>query len=533
MSRSRRPLRARLKAPALATEGDFLPLAARALNGPPPSSPGQRIPLTCAEALLNRKVLIVDDGPEVREGLGRLMRDDYDVALAGSADEALRLLADEGPFAVIVSDFEMPGEDGICLLERARAECPSTVRILMTGHADLEVSQAATNRSEVFRFLEKPLPGEVLRATVEEGVRRYEETVCEDELLNKLARARGSVESLIVELDSHPVDELSDLASSVSAGSPLQEIARSALDHGARCLPGRGLRLELYTGRRREDAVSASAGPRLRGPIHREMVGTVDGEVGHLVIGGLAGRDLSVEERALVRALASITGVATHNQIRRRQRDDAQHAVIFAMARLAETRDNETGQHLERVSSYCALVAETLRGGGEYTELIDDAFVEDLIRSAPLHDVGKVGIPDAILLKPGKLDEEEWAVMSRHPQIGADLLRRVIERTDDPGFLLMALDIAWCHHEKWDGTGYPRGLAGKDIPLAARILSIADCFDALTTKRPYKDPWKHEEAIAYLREMSGSQFDPKVVEAFLSQERQADEIRIRLADRDA
>jgi putative two-component system response regulator len=201
------------------------------------------------------------------------------------------------------------------------------------------------------------------------------------------------------------------------------------------------------------------------------------------------------------------------------------------MAHLAEARDSVTGKHMARVSRYCELAAEALRGlDPRFEEEIEPSFVEDIGRAAPLHDVGKVGIPDSILLKPGPLDEEEWAVMRTHPQIGADLVQRVIERTEDPGSLPMGYDIALCHHERWDGSGYPQGLAGEDIPLSARILAVADCFDALTSRRPYKEAWTHEAAADYLRDHAGTQFDPSVVEAFLTREDEADEIRRRLSD---
>ncbi len=486
---------------------------------------------------MNRKVLIVDDQPEIRDGIARLMRTDYDVDVASSSEEALRKLRDAGPFAVIVTDHQMPGGDGVSLLERAREESPDTVRILMTGHADLEVAREATNRGEVFRFLEKPLPHEVLHAALSEGIVRYQGAESEAQLALALAEARESVARIVRELevapggDTETVSEISDLAARIAAVDSLGALASVALDHGARILPGRGLQLDLLTGRRSEDAVSASAGPSMKGPVHREVLRYEEGEVGSLMVGGRDGRPLSPTEERLARTIASITCVATHNQIRRRQRDEAQHAIIFAMARLAETRDNETGQHLERVSSYAAIAAENLRTNPAYAGAIDDAFVQDLIRSAPLHDIGKVGIPDAILLKPGQLDREEWSVMRTHAQIGADILRCVIERTNDPvGFLHMALEIAWNHHEKWDGSGYPRGIAGKAIPLSARILSVVDCFDALTSRRPYKDPWPAQDAFVYLRENAGSQFDPDIVRSFLACEREVLEVCVRFAD---
>jgi hypothetical protein len=176
--------------------------------------------------------------------------------------------------------------------------------------------------------------------------------------------------------------------------------------------------------------------------------------------------------------------VAVRHELSRRELDRAQHATILALARLAERRDMETGQHLERVSAYSRLVAEGLRTMGRHLDSITDRFIEDLACSSPLHDIGKVGIPDSILLKPGRLTPEEWLIMKTHAEIGGSTIDGVIREFGSPGYLRMGSEIAWSHHEKWDGSGYPKGLHGDDIPLSARIVAIADVYDALTTLRP-------------------------------------------------
>lgn len=177
--------------------------------------------------------------------------------------------------------------------------------------------------------------------------------------------------------------------------------------------------------------------------------------------------------------------------------------IIQRLGRAAEYRDNETGQHILRMSNTAALLAGRLGWG--------DAEVELMLHASPMHDIGKIGIPDAILLKPGKLDEGEWETMKRHPLIGAELLAG-----DDSSLLRMARDIALGHHEKWDGSGYPGGLAGTDIPQSARVAAVADVFDALTSARPYKSAWTTEQAVAYMREQAGRHFDPGIIALFLS-----------------
>lgn len=177
--------------------------------------------------------------------------------------------------------------------------------------------------------------------------------------------------------------------------------------------------------------------------------------------------------------------------------------VVHCLGKAAEYKDNETGLHVIRMSHYSRLLAETVGYTGDA--------LEDLFSAAPMHDVGKIGIPDAILRKPGRLTPEELVVMRQHPEIGAKIIGE-----NQTGMLALAYNIALCHHEKWDGSGYPRGLKGAEIPLEARIVAIADVYDALTTVRPYKRAWTVEEAVTHLRKEAGSHFDPDLVERFLS-----------------
>ncbi|RLM27836.1 two-component system response regulator [Brenneria alni] len=190
-------------------------------------------------------------------------------------------------------------------------------------------------------------------------------------------------------------------------------------------------------------------------------------------------------------------------RLRTRELLDTRLQVVRRLGRAAEYRDSETGQHIMRMSHSSALLARQMGWSESDIELI--------LHSSPMHDVGKIGIPDAILLKPGKLDAAEWDVMRQHTVIGAELLAG-----DDSMLMVMSREIALTHHEKWDGSGYPRGLSGEDIPLSGRIVAVADVFDALTSVRPYKQAWSREQAIAYIQSESGSHFDPDVVSAFMN-----------------
>lgn len=189
-------------------------------------------------------------------------------------------------------------------------------------------------------------------------------------------------------------------------------------------------------------------------------------------------------------------------QVRTRELLETRLQMVRRLGRAAEYRDNETGRHILRMSHTASLLARHL-GWSE-------ADVELMLHASPMHDIGKIGIPDAVLLKPGRLDAGEWKIMHQHPVIGAELLGG-----DDSALMAMARQIALAHHEKWDGSGYPQGLAGEAIPEAARIVAVADVFDALVSARAYKPAWPRDEAVAYIRDHSGSHFDPAVVDVFM------------------
>ena len=176
--------------------------------------------------------------------------------------------------------------------------------------------------------------------------------------------------------------------------------------------------------------------------------------------------------------------------------------IIQDLGRAAEYKDNETGMHVMRMSNYTRLLAKATGMGENAVELVFNA--------APMHDVGKIGIPDNILLKPGKLNEEEWAIMKTHPAIGAE----IIGEAHDSDLLKLAATVAMTHHEKWNGTGYPKGLAGEEIPIEGRIVAVADVFDALTSERPYKKAWSVEDAINLIRREAGGHFDPLLIPLF-------------------
>ncbi len=489
------------------------------------------------EELTRQRVLVVDDAPEVLDALERTLCVRFDVATAPDTEQAILQLENHGPFAVVVSDQEMPGVKGTEFLAQVHRRWPETVGIMLTGVVNLDVAIRALHSGRILRFLEKPCPQEELLAAVDDGVVEYLRKVCARLHEGELEFSRDALWdfnaalTLRIREQTQALHKLNQFVGDLNSAESLEQIATKVAKATSDMLRERSVHVELGSSLA-DLSTCARAGGDMSADRHVEEIIAAEGPVGIFVVDrrDKDQRDLTAEQRELVHAIASATAVATYNVLRRVERDEAQQATILALARLAEQRDNETGKHVERVSMFCRLIAEGLREYGYCLELITDAWIQDLVRSAPLHDIGKVGIPDAILLKPSKLTAAEWSIMKRHTDIGAQTLRAVIAENRNQTFLQMSLDIAWCHHEKWDGSGYPRGLVGKEIPLSARILAIADVYDALTTVRPYKQAWNHERAVEWIRQGSGSHFDPAVAQAFLAHESQADFIRARLAD---
>ncbi len=211
-----------------------------------------------------------------------------------------------------------------------------------------------------------------------------------------------------------------------------------------------------------------------------------------------------------------------------------QDVTMLAMGSLAETRDNETGNHIRRTQYYIKALAQRLAQRPRYRDVLTPELVELLFKSAPLHDIGKVGVPDNILLKPGKLSDEEFHVMKSHTVLGHDAILAAEEKLDGAqSFLAHARDISLSHHERWDGKGYPHGLAGEDIPMSSRLMAVADVYDALISRRVYKPPFPHQKAVDIILEGKGTQFDPEIIDAFAEMADDFADIAKQFADTEA
>ena len=204
---------------------------------------------------------------------------------------------------------------------------------------------------------------------------------------------------------------------------------------------------------------------------------------------------------------------------------EARTATILGLAKLAEYRDEGTGTHLERIREYARILAKELSRNSKFSDRIDQQYIDDIYQSSILHDIGKVGTPDALLLKPGELTKEEFDIIKRHTLMGGNAIKAIESQIEGKSFLAMGKEIAFNHHEKWDGSGYPRGLQGEAIPLSARIIAVADVYDALTTKRFYKEAYSHDKAKNMIVELKGKHFDPELVNAFLAVENAFNRVR--------
>lgn len=253
------------------------------------------------------------------------------------------------------------------------------------------------------------------------------------------------------------------------------------------------------------------------------------------VLTGVAGGNLSIHVPVSRNDEFGVMAQYTNTMIselrqKTKEVQDTRDVTIIALASLAETRDNETGAHLLRTQEYVKVLAENLRSHPEYQATLDDMAIDLLYKSAPLHDIGKVGIPDSILLKPGKLDDEEFAIMKTHTTIGMEALRGAAAHLEVNNFLAVAQDLICSHHERWDGKGYPQGLQNNAIPLVGRIMAVADVYDALICRRVYKSAFSHEKAKSIIVAGNGTHFDPNIVNAFLATEHQFIDISRKFAD---
>ncbi|WP_347989776.1 HD domain-containing phosphohydrolase [Methylomonas sp. AM2-LC] len=529
-------------------------------------------------ATISQKILFVDDEVLLLEGIKRQLRRDLDVDIAEGPLAALTLLAEQGPFAVVVSDYNMPDMDGIAFLNEVYTHYPKTVLVMLTGRTELDIAVNALHNAHISRFLNKPCPKEILLETLQDGLEQYRLRISEELLQIQLQQSNAQLNELNNHLESLVAEKtltlqiqyqyaaqmtrikhINEIVSAYIATlekltgltdlrlwlSPHQDAQFSCyypalcphLNFNAQALSN-GLLSTTLKHRQTwclEPDTTLAVGEQEQGILGDRLLMLIplvnqQDVLGLLVLAGDALKPLSSEVRNAVNGMTDITATALQSYWYSEAQEEAQDAIITSLAKLSEYRDPETGAHLERLKRYCYLICQYLATTDKFRDIVTPAFSKDLVRSSPLHDIGKVGIVDAILKKPGRLTPEEFEIMKHHAAIGGDTLRSVYEKYPSQSFIKCGMDVAYGHHEKWDGSGYPLGLQGEAIPLVARILALVDVYDALTCRRVYKPPFPREKANSIILEGKGSHFDPDMVDAFIVLEADFHAISELLAD---
>lgn len=481
-------------------------------------------------------ILVVDDDPEVHS-ITRVVLDDFrfrgrnlNLISAYSAAEAKNILQERQDIAVILLDVVMETDDaGLVLVKEIREELDNRlVRIILrTGQPGQAPEREVIVNYDINDYKAKTeLTEQRLFTTTIAALRAYEDLMTIDTnrrglemiidasaslfeqrslrlfaigVLTQLGALLGIVHNGILCVQRRNGDAVDVLAGSgryeALVDRPFQEQEDARIrDSVARAFEQKD---SIYA----EDHVTLFIRTRNK----REVVVFLDTEGA-----------LEPVKQDLIRLFCTKLSIGFDNLHLYEQLKKAQQATVVALADLAEYKDTDTGDHVLRVARLSEAIAKTLSTSGPYADRINDTFVELIGMASILHDVGKVAIPDRILQKPGKLDPEEWEVMAAHAEKGHTILQNAAAMTEEETtYLSLGAQVAGTHHEKYDGNGYPGGLSGEDIPLAGRIVAVADVYDALRSERPYKKPWPKEEAIDLIKREAGRHFDPVVVEAFL------------------
>jgi response regulator RpfG family c-di-GMP phosphodiesterase len=465
------------------------------------------------------KVLVVDDEPDVH-AITRVVLGDFrygdqaiEILSAYSREEAERVLSRHADVALVLLDVVMEETDsGLRLVRFLREELANElVRIVLrTGQPGYAPEREVIVRYDINDYKEKTeLTAQKLFTTVVGSLRAYEH-------LAQLDRQRAGLEQ-IVRANRELAGQLDRSAFSTGALAFLVALAGA---RGGMILRGIDADFEMLAQLAEAPEVSeALAHAREDRGVgicsDRDLVLVpVPSRTETPVTAFLTGAALETEEdKALLGVLAEAVGAGLDNVLLLGRLQDAQRAMVLALARMAEFRDADTGHHVRRVEQLVRAVAVNLRDVPDFACLRDENYLEQLALASILHDVGKVGVPDAVLNKPGSLDNVERQMMHDHAAIGAQILEEAARMVPGMSYISLAAEIAANHHENADGSGYPQHKTLAQIPLAARIVGVADVYDALVSVRPYKQAWSPAAAIGWLREMAGQRFDPRVVEA--------------------
>lgn len=467
----------------------------------------------------------------------------HTVVTAKDGREALSVFEKLRPHLVI-TDIRMPHVDGLEVLRQVREIDDAVAVILVTGHGELDVAVRALRRG-AYDFLQKPVNADILINTVRRGLEHVR--------LKRFERDYTRILEERVEERTRELARTNDFLQGILDSSTAVSIVMTDFDNnvlfwnkGAENIFGHSAEEVIGSKITRFYAPDETTG-RLMQQLDK-MIRSRDGKVqGHVRQLAKDGRTVTVSLTfsPMLDGSGNLRGVLglgqdvteevrLHEEVLSsyRRLQQVQSGSVFALAKLAGSRDGEMGNHLRRIQKYCRALCRRLRSGEKYKETLTDQFVEDLVQSSILHDIGKVGIPDSILFYPDKFGVGQYEIMKQHTIYGGKALEEAVGEADEESFLSLAKDIAYYHHERWDGKGYPLGLRGEEIPLAARIVAIADVYDALTTRRRYKKAYSHQKACSIIMETSGEQFDPELVGIFMQVQDEFRKIRQEYAGED-
>lgn len=485
-------------------------------------------------------LLIVDDDPDIHAMTRMVLRDfrfkgaPIQFLTAHSAAEAREVLQARPDIAVILLDVVMETDTaGLDLVHFIRTELNnSLVRIILrTGQPGQAPERSVILDYDINDYKAKSeLTAQKLFTGIVVGIRNYLD-------LQRIEMNRHGLRRIIeataqmfryVSLEQFLSGVLLQLNAIFELGGDAILCVRHRSEDGTIVLPSRIVaatgRFDALAGQALEAVADTDVVERIQEALacgesryavdsHLIYFHSRKGRESVIYVNG--GRPLEADDTTLIDLFCQNAGIGLYNVQMYEQVLRSEQATVTALARLAEYRDDDTGEHVFRVRRYAETIAEILAERGHYPDEIDGRFLASIGVASLLHDVGKVAVPDEILHKPGRLDEAQMEHMRQHTLVGQEILKGPAKLVDNKGFLALAVDIASMHHERWDGAGYPYGLKGEQIPLAARIVAVADVFDALSSERPYKPAWSVDDALALIVRERGKHFDPLVVDAFV------------------
>lgn len=531
-----------------------------------------------AENISQPRLLIVDDEEPIRKLLSKyLVKKNFIIDTANDGQSALNLLSCNN-YSLVLTDLRMPRMGGRELLKMMSEQYPDIPKIVLTGYGTNDDIIVAL-KTGAYDFLTKPITDfTILEHSIDRALEKKRISDERDRYVEQLKQINEIISML--NKGKNTEDIFNTLNIILRRVIPFNRLSLTTLNSDINLVSIKLVASDRKAFLREGDSFNVEESPLINSAQDKDVLNIINLNEYHkkhpeshytelllqegmssslilpLIVNDItrgflifSSEHIDAFQENHITFLKSIVGqislsiqrgellyeIEQHSknledlvELRSRQVIKTQKTTIFALSRLAETRDPETGNHLDRMRSYSVLLAQMLKYIGNHSE-ITNQYLRDLYDSSILHDIGKVGIPDVILLKDGFLSDHEFQIMQKHTSIGYESLKMASRDLGEDSFLNMALDITLYHHERWDGKGYPIGLIGTDIPLSARIVAIADIYDALTSKRPYKEAYSSEKSFSIMKK-EHYRFDPEIFEIFCDNYNEFNKIRTQLSD---